>query len=62
LEVRISQGERMLNFGTLGRNEEGKTRINIDQWRGMVAEPTTWERDIVYPLTTERIVLDFLIE
>jgi len=52
----------MLNFGTLGRNEEGKTHINIDQWRGMVAEPTTWERDIVYPLTTERIVLDFLIE
>ena len=58
LEARISQGERMLNSGTLGRGAEAKTRKNIDRWRGMVVELTTWERDFVYPLATERIVLD----
>ncbi len=58
LEGRISQGERMLSSGTLGRSEEARTRKNIDRWRGMVGELTTWERDVVYPLATERIALD----
>ncbi len=58
LEARISQGDRTLNSGTMGRSEEAKTRKSIDRWRGMVSELTTWERDVVYPLATERIVLD----
>ena len=58
LEGRISHGERMIKSGTLERSEEAKTRKNIDRWRGMVGELTTWERDVVYPLATERIVLD----
>lgn len=58
LEAHISQGERMLNSGTSGRTEETKTRKNIDKWRVMVTELAAWERDVVYPLATERIVLD----
>ena len=58
LEARISQGGRTINSGTLGRSEEAKTRKNVDRWRGMVSELTAWERDVVYPLATERIVLD----
>ena len=58
LETRISQGERMLNSGGLGRSEEAKTRKNIDRWRSMVGDLTIWERNVVYPLATERITLD----
>ena len=58
LETNISRGDRMLDSGRLERNEEARTRKNIDRWRGMVTELTTWERDVVYPLATERISLD----
>lgn len=58
LEARISQGELTLASGGMERGEETKTRKNIDKWRSMVVELTDWERNVVYPLATERIVLD----
>ena len=58
LEARITQGERTLSSGDIGRAEETKIRKSIDKWSGMITELTEWERDVVYPLATERIALD----
>ncbi len=58
LEAKVQQADQILISATSSHSDKAKAQKNLDKIRKVLNELEVWERDIVYPLATQRIELD----
>jgi len=58
LEAKVQQADQVLISASLSNSDKTRAQKNLDKIRKVLNELEGWERDVVYPLATQRIELD----
>lgn len=58
LEAKVQQADQILISASSSNSDKTKAQKDLDKIRKVLNELEVWERDVVYPLATQRIELD----
>ena len=58
LQAKIQNNAHIIDSGSYGTNEKNRAQKQITEYEKQLKELSTWEKDVVYPLASQRIELD----